>query len=336
MTKHSVAYNLDRKGHKLNVLIKSLALLAFGNSYSVQRKLNAIDKAGVLTILNLHRVAEDDGSAYKPLNPSLFQEMLVFLGKNFEIITFADLDTKHLPKKPRLIISFDDGYKDFMDIAVPILEKHKIRVNQNIIPECIERQLPPLNVLAQDFIGKAPLELLRELIIPGIDIHKLTSNRVKMGLRVSAFLKNKPIADQMALQEELLPQFFDFDNFQPTKMMSTEDVRQLVGFHEFGAHSFSHASMAFESDEYFKQDLVNCRKYFEVALKTSVDIYAFPNGSYRDNHLEIAKAYGYKNVLLVDDLFSFCDSGIHHRFGFTAQSRREVVFRTIGGLTKVL
>ncbi len=318
----------------MNPILKNIALLALGSDLMVRRKLKSIRDAGVLTILNLHRVSEDDGSTYRPLEPSLFEELLLFLTANFKIITFADLATRCLSDKPKVILSFDDGYKDFIDVAVPILEKYKIRVNQNIIPECVERQLPPLNVLAQDFVGQAPLSLVLNLRIPDFDIRRFAGNRFEMGLKLSAFLKGRTLGEQQKLREELLLQFYQFDGFRPTPMMSREDIRQLAAVHEFGAHSYSHASMEYESDTFFQQDLARCRDYFRDVLNMPVSIYTFPNGSCRESQIHHALDFGYNHVLLVGDCFSQCDNHIHNRFGFHAQSRREVLFRAVGGLTR--
>ena len=39
---------------------------------------------------------------------------------------------------------------------MPILFEYKTRVNQNIIPNCSINGMPPLNVIAQDWIGQPP------------------------------------------------------------------------------------------------------------------------------------------------------------------------------------
>jgi peptidoglycan/xylan/chitin deacetylase (PgdA/CDA1 family) len=102
----------------------------------------------VATILNLHRVGNNAGSAYRPLDPTLFDELLTFAKHEFAVVTIAELREKS--RKPKLVLSFDDGYRDFATTAVPILRKHGLRANQNIIPRCVETGLPPLNVMAKD------------------------------------------------------------------------------------------------------------------------------------------------------------------------------------------
>ena len=64
-------------------LIKKIAFILLGSSLRVRYRIKKIGDKKVLTILNLHRVHRDDGSAYKPLEPSIFEELLKFLIKNF-------------------------------------------------------------------------------------------------------------------------------------------------------------------------------------------------------------------------------------------------------------
>ena len=313
----------------MNQIIKNLAFYILGSDLAVKKRIQQISKNEYVTILNLHRVAELDGSAYRPLEPYLFSELLEFCNKHFALITFSELTTKQ--KKPKLILSFDDGYKDFIEVAVPILYQHKIKVNQNIIPKCIIDKLPPLNVIAQDYIGKVPLDLLKSLDVPDLDIKPHLSDRIKLGFIVSTHIKNKPMQQQDLIYKYLLPQFQNFTEFATTPMMSLNEIKQLIDIHEFGAHSFAHANMGEESNEYFIQDLDKCKEYFTNNLGKNVDIYAFPNGSYRSEQIDLAQKHGYKHILLVNNNFSNKNNCVHSRFGFYANSKHELYFRATGG-----
>ena len=97
----------------------------------MHRRIAAIQDRNLLTILNLHSVS--DGGYLESLNPKLFDELLVFIKENFCLTTFSDAREQQKSQgnsKPKLILSFDDGYKDFVDITMPLLEKHKIKVVQ--------------------------------------------------------------------------------------------------------------------------------------------------------------------------------------------------------------
>jgi peptidoglycan/xylan/chitin deacetylase (PgdA/CDA1 family) len=318
--------------------LRKIAFLLLGSNVRALFRLKRISSRKYLTILNLHRVCIDDGSAYKPLDPKIFEDLLCYLLKNYSLITFEDLD-KNKPnkinKKPLLIITFDDGYKDFIEVAVPLLLKYQVKVNQNIIPDCVDSGYPPLNVLVQDFIGKSSEAQLSELDIPSFNIGTDISNRFLLGLRVSKFIKNKPMSEQIVLKKHILSQSDLFSDIKMTPMMNLDDIKQLIDLHEFGAHSYTHANMEFETDAYIKNDLKKCKNWFGNRLNRSVNIYAFPNGSYKDHHINFAIEAGYKHILLVDDKFSSNDAHAHRRFGFHADSVSEMKFRVSGGFYKI-
>ena len=128
-------------------IIKKAIYPILGNSFRVQKRINKIGNYNLLTILNLHKVGFDDGSAYTALNPETFEQLLNFLLENYQITSFAELineseNNQIISGKPKVILSFDDGYKDFVNVIHPILQKFGIRANQNIIPGCIESNRP--------------------------------------------------------------------------------------------------------------------------------------------------------------------------------------------------
>src|SRR4051794_14513217 len=125
---------------------RQAAIWMLGLQPLVQLKARMQARSNTLAILNLHRVAKDDRSAYAPLDPSLFEYLLQFLERNFEIVSFDTLPETQSSSRPKVILSFDDGYRDFIEVAVPILKKYGIRANMNIIPECLETGRPPINV----------------------------------------------------------------------------------------------------------------------------------------------------------------------------------------------
>lgn len=315
-------------------ILKRAVSVVLGSDIVLERRLRQLAQSNVTTILNLHRVDDLEGSAYEAMKPALFDELVCWLKGNFRIVTFADLATLGPDGKPPLILSFDDGYKDFVDIVVPILARHRIRANQNVIPASIESGRPPMNVILQDFIGTAPLALLREMTIPGWAGGVDANNRVQCGIRASAALKNRPITDQKTLFNKLGQYFDRFDGFRTTTMMTLEEVRQVATEHEIGAHSFEHASMAAETDEYLQDDLGRCYVYFGEKIGLQPIIYAFPNGSCRPGQAECVLAAGFDHVLLVGNDWSDVKAHSHRRFGLHAQTLPEAKFRSLGAFRR--
>jgi peptidoglycan/xylan/chitin deacetylase (PgdA/CDA1 family) len=138
------------------------------------------------------------------------------------------------------------------------------------------------------------------------------------------------MAEQDALRDILLPQIRDRTGFQPTPMMTRDEVRQIGGVHEIGAHSYFHASMAHESDDYLREDVRRCRTYFSEKLQLPLKIYALPNGSYRPAQIDILREEGIRDILLVNEDFARPSSDLRWRFTFDGTSRHEVRYRATG------
>lgn len=321
----------------MRVFFKTLTLNFLAWQPLTDFRLQRIRQAGWVTVLNLHRVSEYNDSAYEALRPEFFRYLLEFACKHFRPTTFGNLArTLSKPGKPPIILSFDDGYQDFYDISVPMAESYGVSLNQNIIPSCIDSGMPPLNVLAQDFVGQAEFTTLRGLQVPGLMVDVDRSNRKAFAAALSRYIKYQPQAQQRELAKKLVPQFMQDGHFRPTRMMTREQVRTVAVRHEVGAHSFDHATMEFESLDYFRADVRRCADYFLHHIGIPMKVYAFPNGSYNSAQVEYLRTSGVDHVLLVGERINSNASGVHHRLTFHAHSAPEVRFRASGAWFAVM
>ena len=320
----------------LSKAIKESAFKILGGKPRILHRVRNIKKARVLTILNFHRVSIYDGSGYPPLDPILFGRILDFLQEAYTIITFSQIKefTSNALLKPLLILSFDDGYKDFILNAVPEMAKRGIKCNQNIVPNCVETGLPPLNVVVQDFIGKCSPEKYLSLNLTGFKWNNNNSIE-KEALRVSAYLKNLTYKEQSLIFDSLLQSNGDEIRRSATAMMDIDDIKSIASVCEIGCHSFYHSNMGVETNTFFRQDLVSCTSWFNEKLGIKPNIYAFPNGSFRDEQLQLAKSEGFETVLLVGDKFTSLDNSIHCRIGMSPRSFSEAKFQVAGKLCKI-
>ena len=309
-----------------NQFLKRIMFSMLAEKSRLESRRDKLVKNNIVTVLNLHRVSPDTGSAYKAICPLFFDQLIGYLAKEFHICLFGNFK-KIKTNKPKLILSFDDGYKDFIDYAVPILEKHNVRVNQNVIPYCIETGLPPVNVLLQDFIGKAPDELLKK--IP-IEIDTAIIDRDKLGIKASFLIKYLPESEFIPCRAELLKFLLNYPEFLCASVMTKKDIMQISSIHEIGAHSFEHLSMESQNKEYFLNDLKKCKEYFLESLQLDCDIYCFPNGSATAEQIVLVKEYGFQNVLLVGDKYSDATSGVFNRFTFDVSSMAEAKYKSFG------
>ena len=308
-----------------NHSLKSLAFRTLTATARLRARKKRLVSNEVITVLNLHRVAPNNGSTYNALPPALFDELISYLKTEFHICLFAD-SAQIQSHKPKLILSFDDGYKDFIDYAVPVLDKHKVRVNQNIIPYCVETGLPPVNVLLQDFIGKAPTELLKK--IP-LEI-ATDGDRNEMGRKASFAIKYLPEAEFIPKRKVLLDYLLNYPEFLCASAMTKEDILEISAVHEIGAHSYEHLSMESQDEGYFLEDLKRCKAYFSEELALDCNIYAFPNGSATKEQVRQGKGQGFEHILLVGDKYSTGSNGVFNRFTFDAYNMDEAKYKAFG------
>ena len=310
---------------------KLLKKIYFDINYFIKSSsmLSQIKDNNYLTILNLHRVSPNNNLFYPSLEPKLFEELIRYLLKHFNIITFNQIEEFKNSKKPNIILSFDDGFYDFLEYAVPIMQKYNVRANQNVIPECIISGKPVWDVRLGDILNQLSYEEVNSIEFAGFDMKLNSNNKSQYGLALTSFLKNHKSSER----EELFTIFDDLirqRDIKLTKMMSKDEIKEISNIHEIGAHSFSHESMAIEGDEFFKEDFQKCKEFFDNELQISLDIYAFPSGSYTQSQVDYLETVGVKHILLVNENYSNYSSNKYDRFTFYGDFANEIKLRALG------
>jgi len=292
----------------------------------------ALKKQNKIAVLNLHRVSPVENPFWSPLHPRIFEKLLQFLQKNFEVYLFKELNSIEKSVKPLAVLSFDDGYYDFIEYALPLLEKYKMRANMNIIPQCAESGKPIWNVRLYDFLNAAPRRLINEIKLPDFAAELADDSReakLRYGLQISSYLKKRPRKEREEIWHSIEP-FLGKAGFRETRMMTTDEIKQISEQTEIGVHSFSHESMGFEENEYFEHDFTKCRNYFAEKLNLPLTIYAFPNGSYRAEQVDFLKRNDIKQVLLVNEKFADLRADVFPRLTIYGDTRNEIKMKSLG------
>jgi peptidoglycan/xylan/chitin deacetylase (PgdA/CDA1 family) len=295
------------------------------------RRLRELSESKLVAILNLHRVSPESNHFWPPMQPHVFAQLLAFVSKNFSVCSIGELANAD-SDKPLAVLSFDDGYYDFVEFALPLLRKYGLPSNMNVIPQCAISGRPIWNVQLYDFLNRAPLKQIQEIRIPGFsgELRRDSPDaKVRFGVKLSAFLKKRPRSERVQMWESIEPLVSDTKGPQ-TRLMTTNEIRQIRSEVEVGVHSFSHESMGFEDMDFFLDDLQKCREYFDRELGLPMSIYAFPNGSFRDELLDPLRANDVKHILLVGERFADPKSDVLNRVTMHGETGSEVRMRSLG------
>lgn len=100
--------------------------------------------SGIGTILMLHHVAPDTGEAFEPnrilrITPEYLEKVILTVKQmGYEAISLDDIPSRMASgskARPFVAFTFDDGYRDNRDYALPILRRHKIPMAVYVITD---------------------------------------------------------------------------------------------------------------------------------------------------------------------------------------------------------
>ena len=254
-------------------------------------------------ILCYHSINELNNA--KIFNPNIvetenFHKQMKFLKKHYNVISlkyFID-NHKKLTDNKNVIITFDDGYKDNLTNAYPILQRYK---------------LPATLFLATGFVdtGKAKFEDTITYIfslndVETIDIRSLqikktikSKNERDATLAKICYALNKLDIDKC---KEVVNELCTKYNIKPDSLKDMNDVmltwdeikqvdRQLM---TIGAHSITHQNLTKLSHKQQVNEIVKSKSVIEQQLKYPVTLFSYPLGFYDSNVTDVLKDTGYK------------------------------------------
>jgi len=86
-----------------------------------------------------HRVGPDNDKLWPPMKTELFEKCISYITGRYKVVKIEGLpDYKKNTKENLATISFDDGFKDNFQYAVPILEKYHVKASFYVVTGCID------------------------------------------------------------------------------------------------------------------------------------------------------------------------------------------------------
>jgi peptidoglycan/xylan/chitin deacetylase (PgdA/CDA1 family) len=240
--------------------------------------------------LAYHRLADPDApdfDTFKPnvsATPAAFAAQMDFIRPRFNVVAVSDVlawlrGQQPLPSNP-LLITFDDGYRDNLDYALPILQ---------------ERNLPAVIFLATDYTGEiSPFywDLLAYCFhhTPQTEVDLPLAGRQRWGDEKSRavvmanwlYILKKLPDDEKRLIIKQLPQTLAVsipaDAFAGLHL-TWDQVRTLVAAGvDMGAHTESHPILTRISLDQARREVTGSKKRIEAEINRPVTTFAYPNG----------------------------------------------------------
>jgi peptidoglycan/xylan/chitin deacetylase (PgdA/CDA1 family) len=205
-----------------------------------------------------------------------------------------------LPPRP-VAVTFDDGYRDNLELGVPILERLGLPATFFLVPGMLSAEVQPWwEVLGWAFARSRRSRVRwrgRELATGG--------RGGQASFRwATEQLKTLSRADRDRMTEELVELLGPEGRADADRLLLDWDgARELVhrGF-EVGSHSSCHAILSREAEAEQARDLEASRRRLEAELGVEVRLLAYPNGAradYDQRTVHAARRAGYTYAVTV-------------------------------------
>lgn len=287
---------------------------------SLRRAERSLASSDAITVLTLHRIVPDAevAACRSPrgmvLRESLFRSLIEFLNRHADVVDPHNVSYEPSNRnRPRVLLTFDDGWADNAEIAQP----HLARVG---VPACF--------FIATTLVGQAhPFwpERVQHILDTSRRIEALSRLDVLLSQLATETGVRPPQANRQADDEQILTWFKQFSperiltwaasaetalspqtshspNFSAVdereRMMTWQQLRSLVASgHMLGSHTATHALLPSLSGEQQASELVDSRSALLDHItqpQSTVSAISYPNGSVTADVARAASRAGYR------------------------------------------
>lgn len=254
-----------------------------------------------------HRVNPQRDKLWDPMSVELFDKCLWYISKKYEVVQFEELafTEKYIAHNRKIAtIMFDDGYKDNIDYAAPILKKHNLKASFYVVSDCIDKNIPTWTHILEhlfQFTSIENIDMNFEFLPQELRIHKLNSHNERLSYvtKLKPFLKTLSHDKRQLVLDKVIETYFDIE--LPKLMMNWDDLKKLQNEgHYIGSHTVTHCMLGTMNNENdITSELVLSGKRIEEKLGYFPLTISYPVGSFNKTTKELAKKAGYKIGLAV-------------------------------------
>lgn len=270
-----------------------------------------------IIILMVHGVMEKDGKQqWTPLRPQIsteqFEKTIVTLKKRYRFIPLEEglkMLSGKMPLQPySMVITFDDGYRNNITHALPILKKYNIPATIFLTTGAIENREPFWFDRLDYVLQKTNVDGLEVRVAEDKQIVLEAKDRetLKRSYKTFRDLAKSKQKDDLRMREQIdtviemleVKSGISYTNIFETDewggILTWEEIRNIKEeLLTFGSHTVDHIRLGLVDKETAFDQLERSKRMIEKHLGKPCLYICYPNGSYNRETIEIAKACGY-------------------------------------------
>jgi peptidoglycan/xylan/chitin deacetylase (PgdA/CDA1 family) len=236
----------------------------------------------------------------------LFDKCIRHISAKYKVMLIEDLVKSPLLNSGTDIatISFDDGYKDNLEFAAPILNKYSCKASFYVVTDCIDHNVPTWTHILEhlfQFTQVMSLNMAFDFIPDNLKKADFrdAKQRLDYAMKIKPYLKTLPHEQRNEAMDRIIETFSDTE--LPHVMMNWSDLKELISQgHYIGSHSVSHAMLGtMDNEEEIRYELVQSGNRIREELGYFPVSFSYPVGSYNDHVMRLSSEVGYELAMAV-------------------------------------
>ena len=256
-------------------------------------------------ILNYHRICSDNNFSKRSdeltVSVSKFKEQLIFLKKNYNLVCLDDLLNFKKSKRFKISITFDDGYKDNLNFALPILNEFNIPATIYITTKFFENEFSLWWYEIKDYIWENSENIKFIYNEKNYDFPiKKNSEKLKSFEKLMKITKKLDKNNQNKFLNALTKT--NVRKQYKNEILSKEDVKLLSSnpLITIGAHTHNHLSLKnLKKNDCIKEIKIS-KQILEDLISRKINHFSYPYGTKNDagkREFEIVKELGFRSAV---------------------------------------
>lgn len=247
-------------------------------------------------VLVFHKIIPEYDDIWPGIHPSLFENIILMLKKHYTLLPLSELyngsdQVRRL--KNACFITFDDGYKDFLDYAYPIMKRRRVFSTLFVLPYQITNKGHIWTSTIVFFTKHYPFQEIDEFM-------KEQGQQIRYRSRENGFLLNLDItkhlcamqhSERMVIVNALRDKFVRDGRVIENELLNFDELRRLdPTLVDVGSHSLTHPGFSNETNtEFIESELGESKLIIERELNTRVETFAFPFANFNALSIGVAR-----------------------------------------------
>ena len=279
-------------------------LFTLFSHFNIDRFINLFHKSPV--VLFYHGVSETPDPVIETESISVtdFTFQMEYLKKHYHVVSVQEFEDRFMAKKwegNEVLLTFDDGYKNMLSTALPILEEYGFPFVLFLTTNNISRGELFATTINRLVVLASSLEHL-QLHSCNMDTPLTSQNRTMVADNISKQLKSRSLRDVRTIVEELSTSISkdEMNNlrerYPSINPMNWSEAKQVAAspLCAIGSHCVDHICChANQKSEDVIFQIQESKRFIEEQLGIDCEYFSYPNGNFTEQSNKAVEDAGY-------------------------------------------